>query len=190
MRQIFTGVPAIYGFAATAPLNPLLASKLNGYFGKQGARAIAQGRPSRALLAEFAPFGMTVTQGMGERDPRAAVRHDVCQFVDDRLSDTQKLACVHALLQRQTAQARVHLDRLQHHASALGALARRTPEVVQALAQTAGDQLARGDFLDFARDTDRPEVRVRMLKVAGDLGCLTAQEQQQEIELIQKLRRA
>jgi hypothetical protein len=184
MRQIFTDVPAIYGFSSTAPLGPVAASKLNGYFGKHGTREMAQGRPSKGLLAEFAPHGMTVTAGMNERDPRAAVRHDVCQFVDDRLSDAQRLAFVHGLLQRQMAQARIHLDRLQRYTAVLNDPARRTPEVRQALSQIASDKPVRADFLDFARDTDRPEVRVRMLQVAHDLGWLTGEEQQQEIVLM------
>jgi hypothetical protein len=184
MRQIFTDVPVIYGFSSTAPLGPVAASKLNGYFGKHGAHETARGRASRGLLAEFAPHGMTVTAGMNDRDPRANVRHDVCQFVDDRLSDAQRLAFMHTLLQRQTAQSRVHLDRIQRVAAALSAPARRTPDVVQALALIAGDASARSDFLDFARDTDTPEVRVRMLQVAHDLGWLTAATQRQEIVLM------
>jgi hypothetical protein len=84
MRQVFKDVPVIYGFSSVAPLGPSAAAALSGYFRSTGAREIGQGRPSARLLGSFAQHGLTVTQGMTERDPHAAVRHDVCQFADDR----------------------------------------------------------------------------------------------------------
>lgn len=184
MRLVFKDVPVIYGFSSMAPLGPIAASTLNGYFRTSGAREIGQGRPSSRLLRQFAPFAMTVAQGMTDRDPHAAVRRDVCQFVDDRLSDAKKLDFVHQLLQRKTAAARVYLDRIQRHAAALRDPARQTPEVAQTLARIAGDAAARDSFLDFARDADRPAVRVRMLKVAHDLGWLSADEHWRELALM------
>jgi hypothetical protein len=184
MRQVFKDVPVIYGFSSVAPLGPIAAATLNGYFRANGAREIGQGRASSRLLGQFAPFAMTVTQGMTDQDPHAAVRRDVCQFADDRSSDAEKLGFVHQLLQRQMAQTRIHLDRIQRHAKALDDPARRTPEVGQALATIAGDQAARARFLDFARDADLPAVRARMLTLARDLGWLTATERWHELRLM------
>ena len=94
------------------------------------------------------------------------MRRDVCQFADDRCPDAKKLDFVHQLLQRPTAEARIHLDRIDRYATALDDPARRTPEVAQALEDIARDADARARFLDFARDADQPAVRVRMIKVA------------------------
>ena len=184
MRQVFKDVPVIYGFSAVAPLGPIAASTLSGYFRSTGAREIGQGRASRSLLGHFAPYGMTVTQGMTDQDPHAAVRDDVCQFADDRLSDANKLAFVHQLLQRETAQARVHLDRIQRYVTSLDDPVRRTPAVVQEFAAIVGDAQARARFLEFARDADQPAVRARMLKVALDLGWLSADERWAELALM------
>ena len=184
MRQVFKDVPVIYGFSSVAPLGPIAASTLNGYFRANGAREIGQGRTSSRLLAQFAPFAMTATQGLTDQDPQAAVRRDVCQFADDRSSDAKKLAFVHQLLQRRMAETRIHLDRIQRHAKALDDPVRRTAEVGQALADIAGDHAARARFLAFARDADLPAVRARMLKLARDLGWLSATEQLQELALM------
>jgi hypothetical protein len=182
MRQVFKDVPVIYGFSSVAPLGPAAASTLSGYFRSTGASEIGQGRPSSRLLGQFASHGMTVTKGMTDKDPHADVRHDVCQFADDRLTDAKRIGFVHQLLQRETAQARVHLDRIQRYAKALQDPARRTPEVTRALGAIAGDADARARFIGFARDADRPAVRARMLEVAVDLGWLSADERRQELQ--------
>jgi len=184
MRQIFKDVPVIYGFSSVAPLGPLAAATLNRYFRGNGAREVGVGRTSRSLLGHFAPFGMTVTQGMTDRDPHAAVRDDVCRFADDRLPDADKLGFVHQVLRREVAQARVHLDRIQRFATALEDPARRTPEVEQAFAAIANDSGSRERFLEFARDADEPAVRARMLKAAHDLGWLTSDQRWTELALM------
>jgi hypothetical protein len=184
MRQVFKDVPVIYGFSSVAPLGPIAASTLNGYFRTAGAREIGRGRPSTRLLGQFSPFAMSVTQGLTDRDPQAHVRRDVCQFVDDRLSDPERLDFVHQLLQREIAQARLHLDRIERYAQVLDDPARRTPEVVRALDVIARDAAVRARFLEFARDADQPEVRARMIKVARDLGWLSADEQWGELALM------
>ena len=181
MRQVFKDVPVIYGFSSTAPLGPTAASTLTGFFRANGAHEIGKGRASRGLLGSFAPYGMTATQGMTEQDPHAAVRRDVCQFADDRLSDVNRLGFVHQLLQRKTGETRIHLDRIQKYVKLLDDPARRTPEVDHALLGIAGDGAARARFLDFARDADRSEVRARMLDVARDLGWLSAKERRDEL---------
>jgi hypothetical protein len=184
MRQVFKDVPVIYGFSSVAPLGPIAAATLGDYFRAGGARDVGQGTASSRLISHFAPFGMTVTQGMTERDPQFAARQDMCRFVDDRSSDASKLAFVHQLLQRETSQARVHLDRIQRHTSALEEPSRRTPDVMQVFAEIADDDAARTRFLDLARDADQPASRARMLKVAFDLGWLSKDERWTELALM------
>ena len=184
MRQVFKDVPVIYGFSSVAPLGPTAAATLSSYFRGGGAREIGQGRASGRLLAQFAPFGLTATQGMTDQDPGAAVRRDVCRFADERVPDANKLGFIHQLLQRPTAEARVHLDRIQRYTTALDSPARRTPQVTQALASIAGDGAVRARFLDFARDADQPEVRARMLTLARDLGWLKPNERWSELALM------
>ena len=184
MRQVFKDVPVIYGFSSVAPLGPVAASTLDGYFRSAGAQEVGQGRVSSRLLGHFSQFGMTATQGMTDRDPHAAVRDDVCRFANDRSSDADKVGFVHQLLQRESGQARVHLDRIQRLASLLEKPERRTPAVTQAFADIADDGATRERYLDFARDADQPTVRARMLKVAQDLGWLTAVQRWEELELM------
>ena len=184
MRQVFKDVPVIYGFSSVAPLGPVAASTLDGYFRAAGAREIGQRRPSSRLLGQFSPFAMSVTQGITDKDPQADVRQDVCRFVDDRLSDPERLAFVHKLLQREMAQARVHLDRIERYTKALAGPARRTPEVAGALDIIGRDAASRARFLDFARDADQPAVRARMIKVARGLGWLSADQQWGELALM------
>lgn len=184
MRQVFKDVPVIYGFSSVAPLGPVAASTLGGYFRSAGAQEVGRGRVSNRMLRHFSQFGMTATQGMTDRDPHAAVRDDVCRFADDRSSDADKVGFVHQLLQRGSGQARVHLDRIQRLASLLEKPERRTPAVTQALADIADDGATRERYLDFARDADQPAVRARMLKVAQDLGWLTAAQRWEELKLM------
>ncbi len=184
MRLVFKDVPVIYGFSSTAPLGPIAGSALSSYFRTTGAREIGQGRPSGRLLGQFAPYAMAATQGMTDKDPHVDVRRDVCQFADDRLSDAKKLAFVHHLLQQRTAEARIYLDRIDRFTTTLDDPARRTPQVAQALSDIAGDAAARKRFLEFARDADQVTVRVRMVKVARDLGWLSADEGRDELSLM------
>ncbi len=184
MRQVFKDIPVIYGFSSVAPLGPIAASTLDGYFRSHGAREIGQGRPSSRLLGQFAPYAMSVAQGMTDQDPHADVRRDVCQFTDDRLSDANRLAFVHQLLQRPVAQSRIHLDRIQRFTTALDDDARQAPAVAQALDNIARDGAARARFLDFARDADQPAVRTRMVTLANELGWLSADERWAELALM------
>ncbi len=184
MRQVFKDVPVIYGFSSVAPLGPVAGATLDSYFRSHGARHIGQGRPNARLLGQFAPFAMSVAQGMTDSDAHADVRRDVCRFADDRLSDAARLDFVHQLLQRPMAQTRVHLERIQRLTSALDGPSRKTPEVIQALAAIAGDADAKERFLAFARDADLPEVRARMLTLGRKLGWLSAHERRQELALL------
>lgn len=181
MRLVFKDVPVMYGFSSVAPLGPIAAATLEIYFRARGAREIGQGRVSAQLLGRFAPYAMTVAQGMTDQDPHAPMRHDVCQFVDDRIPDAQRLAFVHQILQRDVAQARVHLDRIQRVAARFARQPPPTQVVRLAMNRIADDGEARQRFLAFARDADQPLVRARMLKVARDLGWLSPQERWDEL---------
>jgi hypothetical protein len=174
----------IYGFSSTAPLGPLAASTLDRYFRNGGHREIAQGHPSGRLLGAFAPFAMSVTPGMGDHDPMADARRDMCQFADDRLPLADKLGFVHTLLQRHTGESRLYLDRIQRLAASLDDDTRQVPEVARALDGMVQDTTARTRFLDAARAAERPEVRVRMLDLARDLGWLTADDHWEEVTLM------
>src|SRR5512140_1627765 len=139
MRLVFKDVPVIYGFSASAPLGPTAASTLNRYFRESGTGEVGHGHASSRLLAQFAPLGMVVTRGMTDADPHADMRHDVCKFADDRLSDVERLAFVRELLQRPTSEARMLLDRIEGYAAALASRTRQEPEVAQALDAIAHD---------------------------------------------------
>jgi hypothetical protein len=181
MRLVFKDVPVIYGFSSAAPLGPTAASTLNRYFQATGTGEIGRGHASSRLLAQFAPQGMVVTRGMTDADPHADMRQDVCKFADDRLSDAQRLAFIHQLLQRPTAEARMLLDRIEGYAAALDGRKRQEPEVAKALDGIAHDAGTRARYLAFARDADQPEVRARMLNVARDLGWLSPRQRRDEL---------
>lgn len=185
MRQIFNGVPVIYGFSSTAPLGPTAASTLDRYFRANGKRDIAQGGPSRALLKAFAPFSMSVAPGMTDQDPHIEARQDMCQFADERLPAASKLAFVHELLQRPSgAETRLYLDRIRRLTATLDEPARRSPPVAQALQTIARDATTRARFLDNAREAEQAPVRVRLINVARDLGWLSEDARWQELALM------
>ena len=181
MRQIFKDVPVIYGFSSKAPLGPTAASILDRYFQSGAPGDIGSGRPSAKLLSLFAPVSMTVATGLGDRDPQAAYRGDVCRFADDRLSTEQKLDFVHRLLDRDMAEVRMFLDRLEKYSASLNETVRRAAPVATALGTIARDQAARARYLDFARDADQPAVRARMIALAERLGWLTPSEKRVEL---------
>src|SRR5512140_932579 len=181
MRLVFKDVPVIYGFSSSAPLGPTAASTLSRYFRATGTGELGNGHASSRLLADFAPQGMVVTRGMTDADPHADMRQDVCKFADDRLSDAQRLAFVHELLQRPTAEARMLLDRIEGYTAALDDRKRQQPAVAKALDAIAHDAGTRARYLAFARDADQPEVRARMINLAHTLGWLSPDERRQEL---------
>ena len=184
MRQVFKDVPVIYGFSSVAPLGPIAASPLSRYFRASGASEIGSGHPSGRLLGYFAPCAMAATQGMTDKDPHADARRDMCQFADERLSEATKLAFVHQLLQRHMGEARLYLDRIQRFTSALDEPTRQTPAVAQALNDIARDVAARARVLGLARAAEQPEVRVRLVNLARDLGWLSEDERWDELALM------
>ena len=141
---------------------------------------MAAAGPAR-LLSLFALVSMTVAVGLSDRDPQAGHRDDVCQFADDRLSTAQKLDFVHRLLNRDMAEVRMFLDRLERYSASLSEAVRRDASVSTALDKIARDQPARARYLDFARDADQPAVRVRMITLAERLGWLTPSEKRVEL---------
>lgn len=181
MRQIFKGVPVIYGFSSTAPVGAVAGPALDRYLRSGGEREVGRGRASKRLLGAFAPFGLAVAAGIGDKDPHVDARADMCQFADERRSTATKVAFVHELLQRHVGEARLYLDRIQRLMASLDDAARRTPAVAQELEEIARDTRARERVLDYARDTDRPHARVRLLDLARDVGWLTDDGHRHEV---------
>lgn len=180
MRHIFRNVPAIYGFSSVAPLGPTAATYLDRYFQSGGAREIASGKPTSKILGYFPGHSLTLTRGSTDADPDAAFRRDVCQFLDDRLPPVQRAAFVHRLLERDMAEVRLFLDRLERYSAALAKSA-RTPELAHALEGIAHDEPARARYLQFTRASEDPQLRIRMIDVAANLGWLSPDDRRAEL---------
>ena len=180
MRHVFKDVPTLYGFSGKAPLGRYAGPMLDRYFQAGGVDDVARGEASFAFLASFSRTGMTATSGVTDDDPTAGVRRDACHFSDDRLDAARKLAFVHELLQRPVAESRLFLDAIERFVTSLGDEARRDAGAKRELAAIASDVPARQRFLDLARDTDDPAVRVRMLALAKNLGWLAPAEERLE----------
>jgi hypothetical protein len=181
MRLIFDDVPVIYGFSAKAPVGPVAASMLGGYFRSNGGTEVSNGRASSRLLGHFASSSMAVSSGITASDPLAAVRKDVCEFSDDGLTPAQKLAFVHQLLDREMAEVRPFFDRIEKYVGSLSDADRRTFDVARALDEIAHDTNARARYLGFARDADQPTIRARMIKLARSLRWLSADDERSEL---------
>jgi len=181
MRQIFKGVPVIYGFSAKAPLGASAAPVLERYFQSGSGGEIGSGRASSKLVSAFGASSMVVTAGLSDGEPQADFRRDLCGLSDERSSVAQKLDFVHHFMDREMAEVRMFLDYIEKYAATLKESDRRTPAVSRALAEIAADKAARARYLEFARDADEPAVRARMLRVAQDLGWLSADEERSEL---------
>lgn len=181
MRRIFVGVPVIYGFSSVAPLGPTAATLLGRYLRSASTASVGGGRADPGLLAHFAAESMVAVSGLSPSDPHAGYRRDVCQFLDDRPSPAAKLRFVHGLLQRDMAEVRMFLERIEGQFASWTESERRDPEFSAALSQIALDHVARDRFLHFANDADQPQVRARMIQLAGALGWLSPAEQRAEL---------
>jgi hypothetical protein len=181
MRRIFANVPIIYGFSKLAPLGPTAASLLNRYFDSAPLSTVGSGRENTKLLGYFAVNSMTAASGLGDADPQAPHRQEVCQFVDDRLSPAAKLEFIHGLLHRDMAEVRMFLQRIEDLFASLSESERQAPSFARALSDIARDQGARERYLRFAEDADLPRTRVRMIRLAGTLGWLSAPEERAEL---------
>jgi hypothetical protein len=181
MRRIFVNVPVIYGFSSVAPVGAVAAGTLSRYFHSASGAEVGSGRPSARLLSQFSTNGMTVTSGMRASDPRAGYRQEVCQFVDARLTPAQTHAFRHRILGRDMTEARMFLDRIESFAASLTESERQTPSFVRALDDLVNDLPARERFLAFARNTDEPPLRARMIKLARNLGWLSVEAEREEL---------
>ena len=181
MRHIFKGVPAIYGFSSVAPLGPLAASHLDRYFRSGGANEVASGHGSARILGYFPGRSLTVARGSTDADPDAAFRRDVCQFFDERVDAPRKAQFVHRLLGRNMAEVRLFLDRLEHYVAGLDGPTRDAPDVLRELQAIAADGAIRDRYFAFARNSDQPVTRARMIELADALGWLSAADKQAEL---------
>jgi hypothetical protein len=199
MRRIFYGVPALYGFGYKAPLGPAAASALDRYFRSPAstqemirvqenlARGAGLRSANQRLVRYFADTQMKVVGGLTPAEPKARVRAQMCRFFDDRLTPADKLDFIGQLLQREMAEVRMYLERIETYMEGLTDQATRSPEWWASLSRIA-DEGARKRFLQFARDADPPPVRLRMMDVAFHLGWLTPeQERQEHVRLVQNL---
>ena len=180
MRQIFPSVPVIYGFSSVAPLGPTAAANLSRYF-HSGIGDVGTGRPTSRLLGYFPGHSLTLTAGLGDGDPQASYRRDFCQFSGDGLSAPAKAAFVHRILERDMAEVRIFLDRIEQYTASLSVSDRESPAVTQAFEAIAHDDRTRSRYLDFARNAESSALRVRMLKLAHALGWLSPVDLRAEI---------
>jgi hypothetical protein len=181
MRRIFARVPVIYGFSAMAPLGAAAAPRLGRYLQSSAGGEFGSGRPSASLLGQFAESTMIATAGLGDADPRAGYRREVCQFFDEQRSPAQKLAFIHQILGRDMAEVRMFLDRIEAFYAALSDAERQESAFGRERDRIVGDQAARERYMAFARDVDRPDVRSRMVHVARSLGWLSPEQEKVEI---------
>ena len=180
MRQIFPGVPVIYGFSSKAPLGAAAGPMLERYFQSNAGGEIGSGRVSPKLLSLFSASSMTFASGLNGSEPQAEFRRDVCRLADDGSAMAQKLDFVHRFLQREMAEVRMFLDHLETYVALLGEAEQQTPAVAKVLAEIARDEPTKSKYLAFARDADSPAVRARMLALARRLGWLSAAEERAE----------
>jgi hypothetical protein len=124
---------------------------------------------------------MIAVSGLSESDPRAVYRREVCQFIDDRPSPAEKLDFIHGLLRRDMAEVRMFLERIEGLFASLSESERQAPSFSEALGEIARDDVARQRYLRFAEDADQPQVRARMIQLAGTLGWLSPPDQRAEL---------
>jgi hypothetical protein len=181
MRRIFINVPVIYGFSSVAPLGPTAASLLSRYLQPSSIAEVGSGRTSSKLLSYFATESMVAVSGLSDSDPRVGYRREVCKFIDDRPSPAEKLGFIHSLLRRDMAEVRMFLERIEGLFASLTESERQAPAFSEALGEITRDHLARDRFLRFAEDADRPQIRARMIELAGTLGWLSPADQRAEL---------
>jgi hypothetical protein len=181
MRQIFKDVPVVYGFSALAPLGRTAGPLLDRYFQSAPAGEVGSGQVSSKLLDVFSHTTLAVTSGLTDGEPQAAVRRDACRFIDSRRSDAQRVAFMHEVLQRDPAEVRLALWHLERFAASIPAARRVAGATAAAFAEIAGDQAARGRYLEAARDAGDSTVRMRMMALARNIGWLTPAQEHAEL---------
>ena len=178
MRRIFAHVPSIYGFYSSAPVGPTAAMLLNRYF-DGGNGAFGSGQPNERLLKVFGRNHMTRVAGVREGEPQFAQRREICQFFDERLDASRKLAFIHSLMRRDMAEARRYFRRIEKVLATLPDAERASPRVQQALAAIAVDGAARDRFVAFLHGAE-PGERARLIDLGTALGWLDANRRQDE----------
>jgi hypothetical protein len=181
MRAIFKDVPVVYGFSSLAPLGRTAGPLLDRYFQSAPVPEIGSGQVSTTLLGAFSQTALTVTPGMSDGESQASARRDACQFIDNRLSDPQKVAFMHDVLKRDPTEVRMLLGHLDRFASSIDPVRRLAPKTAAAFEAIAGDQAARGRYLEAARDADDAGARMRMMALARNIGWLTPAQEQAEL---------
>ncbi len=181
LRHVFKDVPVLYGFSSAAPLGRSAGPLLERYFQSAPAGEVASGRTSATLLKLFGPSSMIAVAGVTDTDAHASFRSDMCALVDDRTTDAEKLAFMHAVLRRDVSEVRMLLEHLERYAASIGALQRRVPAVAMALTAIEQDGTSRERFLELARDADEATVQTRMMALARNLGWLSAAQEQSEM---------
>ena len=73
------------------------------------------------------------------------------------------------------------LERIEGLFAALSESERQAPAFSQALGEIARDHVARDRYLRFAEDADQPQIRARMIQLAGTLGWLSPADQRAEL---------
>lgn len=170
MRRIFAGVPSIYGFSGAAPVGPVAAKLIGGYFNAGGA-PIGSGQPNSRFLGAFSNSSMTRTSGVSEAE--SGYRKQVCPFYDERLTPARKLAMVHSMMQRDMGEARRFFERIEALVDSLTPEERQDPAFVQALATLSADTAARERYFSMERTEPLAPRRARMIALAKDLGWLS-----------------
>ena len=181
MRRIFSNVPVIYGFSSLAPLGAVAGPMLAKVLQAAPPGEIGSGKVSPTLLKQFAPSSMIAISGLGDFEPRATTRAEACQYVDPRLTSAQKLDTLHQVLARDMPEVRMQLDRIEKTARLLTGTADHTPEAAQAADALTRNDAVRERFLRYARHTERPEVRTRMIGLADRFGWLSPEQQRTEV---------
>lgn len=186
MRRVFANVPAIYGFSAAAPVGKTAGALLQNAFNNGAGATVATGRRNQALLNAFSKSSMTMTSGSGD----SAARRNVCTFFDERVAPAKKLSFVHAMLQRDFAEARTAFPRIEKLLETVDKAERQSPAFTQSLAEISADDATRERFLAAARAAREPELRARMLDVAHGFAWLSPGELRSErLDLIASLLR-
>src|SRR4029078_7660226 len=98
-----------------------------------------------------------------------------------RLPRAQPLALINQILGGDMGEVRMFLDRIESFAASLTESERQAPTFVRALDELTNDLPARERFLAFARDSDEPPLRARMIKLAHKLGWLSIEAEREEL---------
>ena len=73
------------------------------------------------------------------------------------------------------------LERIEGLFASLSENERQDPAFSEALGEIARDDVARDRYLRFAEDADQPQIRARMIQLAGTLGWLSPPDQRAEL---------